>query len=235
MSSMNRLKTGLGALAFAAAVALAGQAGAATTVSSTFDADADGWAFGTWRGVGGNPQPVTYDAEAGLIAKINHGFGEWGFIAPLKFLGDKSDLIGGSLSFDLSSVYSDYSGKRPLVVLSGANGLRMFSNWTPGPTSQLQNFKVGLTAANFYVGGDTVVTGPVSTAVFETIMADIRQVQIYGDWTANIDTVKLDNVIMTGPGSTGAVPEPATWAMMILGFGAAGTVLRRRRTAMAAL
>lgn len=26
----------------------------------------------------------------------------------------------------------------------------------------------------------------------------------------------------------GAVPEPATWAMMILGFGAAGSVLRRR-------
>ncbi|HEX7944459.1 MAG TPA: PEPxxWA-CTERM sorting domain-containing protein, partial [Phenylobacterium sp.] len=31
-----------------------------------------------------------------------------------------------------------------------------------------------------------------------------------------------------------AVPEPATWAMMILGFGAAGTVLRRRRQEPAA-
>jgi hypothetical protein len=28
-----------------------------------------------------------------------------------------------------------------------------------------------------------------------------------------------------------AVPEPATWAMMIVGFGAAGSMLRRRRTA----
>ncbi|PZQ56370.1 MAG: hypothetical protein DI570_21050 [Phenylobacterium zucineum] len=27
-----------------------------------------------------------------------------------------------------------------------------------------------------------------------------------------------------------AVPEPATWAMMIMGFGAAGSLLRRRRT-----
>ena len=31
----------------------------------------------------------------------------------------------------------------------------------------------------------------------------------------------------------GAVPEPATWAMMILGFGGAGVALRRRRAALA--
>ena len=27
----------------------------------------------------------------------------------------------------------------------------------------------------------------------------------------------------------GAVPEPATWAMMLMGFGALGTVLRQQR------
>ena len=32
---------------------------------------------------------------------------------------------------------------------------------------------------------------------------------------------------------THGVPEPATWAMMILGFGAAGSALRRRRAALA--
>ena len=30
-----------------------------------------------------------------------------------------------------------------------------------------------------------------------------------------------------------AVPEPATWAMMIIGFGAAGSILRRRTAALA--
>lgn len=33
--------------------------------------------------------------------------------------------------------------------------------------------------------------------------------------------------------SSGGVPEPATWALMILGFGTAGATLRRRRTAAA--
>jgi hypothetical protein len=35
-------------------------------------------------------------------------------------------------------------------------------------------------------------------------------------------------------GTAGAVPEPATWAMMIAGFGMAGVSLRRRRSALAA-
>lgn len=33
--------------------------------------------------------------------------------------------------------------------------------------------------------------------------------------------------------AVGGVPEPSTWAMMILGFGLAGSVVRRRRTAAA--
>jgi hypothetical protein len=31
----------------------------------------------------------------------------------------------------------------------------------------------------------------------------------------------------------GAVPEPATWALMIIGFGAAGSTIRRRKAVMA--
>ncbi|MGZ3402835.1 MAG: PEPxxWA-CTERM sorting domain-containing protein [Phenylobacterium sp.] len=43
----------------------------------------------------------------------------------------------------------------------------------------------------------------------------------------------LDNVALDVTG--GSVPEPASWALMILGFGGAGAVLRRRRrTALAA-
>jgi hypothetical protein len=32
-----------------------------------------------------------------------------------------------------------------------------------------------------------------------------------------------------------AVPEPATWAMMIIGFGGAGVAIRRRRSSPHAL
>ena len=41
------------------------------------------------------------------------------------------------------------------------------------------------------------------------------------------------NEVIFAEGNPIAAPEPATWAMMILGFGAAGSILRRRRAAFA--
>lgn len=38
-----------------------------------------------------------------------------------------------------------------------------------------------------------------------------------------------DDILPPPPG----VPEPAAWAMMLIGFGGLGTVLRRRRAAVA--
>jgi hypothetical protein len=45
----------------------------------------------------------------------------------------------------------------------------------------------------------------------------------------------LDSFNATGFAATfsGAIPEPGTWALMILGFGGAGAMLRRRRAALA--
>jgi hypothetical protein len=40
--------------------------------------------------------------------------------------------------------------------------------------------------------------------------------------------VGLDNVILTGGRAPGGVPEPATWALMLMGFGGLGALLRRR-------
>lgn len=49
----------------------------------------------------------------------------------------------------------------------------------------------------------------------------------------NADAV-IDNVSVQGPAPTAAVPEPGAWALMILGFGLAGGLLRGRRGAVAA-
>ena len=44
--------------------------------------------------------------------------------------------------------------------------------------------------------------------------------------------LQLDNITVTSLNAAGAVPEPATWAMMIGGFGLMGASLRRRRVSV---
>ncbi|MBI1196456.1 MAG: PEP-CTERM sorting domain-containing protein [Phenylobacterium sp.] len=45
---------------------------------------------------------------------------------------------------------------------------------------------------------------------------------------------RADNFGTDGAVGGGGVPEPATWALLVLGFGAAGATMRRRRAALAA-
>jgi len=49
------------------------------------------------------------------------------------------------------------------------------------------------------------------------------------EFTSNGKAFELDDVAF----KTSAVPEPATWAMMIAGFGLAGAAIRRRRNILA--
>jgi hypothetical protein len=48
------------------------------------------------------------------------------------------------------------------------------------------------------------------------------------------DGIPQSGLVQIGTAAGGAVPEPASWAMLIAGFGLVGAVARRRRTAVAA-
>jgi hypothetical protein len=53
-------------------------------------------------------------------------------------------------------------------------------------------------------------------------------------WGPDNYDVGIDNIeFAVSPFTPGAVPEPATWAMMIAGFGMAGAMMRRRAKAVA--
>ena len=55
---------------------------------------------------------------------------------------------------------------------------------------------------------------------------DIRGISISNSDSGGIG---FDNLLFDVPSFGGAVPEPSTWAMMLMGFGAMGAALRRRR------
>lgn len=84
----------------------------------------------------------------------------------------------------------------------------------------------GGTASFSFNGGSSVVTRAFDNlAGFQTFnfdVANLTSVNISADSPFQIDNVRLTAVA--------AVPEPGTWAMMLLGFGGIGLAMRRKRT-----
>ena len=107
------------------------------------------------------------------------------------------------------------SGETNVFTFTFANPVSAFGfnlgaadfNWTLSAGGQTYTFgpTFGGNAKNFYgISGSNLRT---ATATF-----------------ASTDYVLLDNITT----AAGAVPEPATWGMMLVGFGAMGYAMRRR-------
>ncbi|HEY0651155.1 PEPxxWA-CTERM sorting domain-containing protein [Phenylobacterium sp.] len=113
--------------------------------------------------------------------------------------------------FNLSSSTVDFQ-----TALNGAtwiglhfgNGADSPSPGTPGGVTAFYRFDAGVNLDTF-----TVQYGSFSG------------VRLYSTGPAPLPPV------IDPPGTSVAVPEPAAWALMIMGFGAAGAMLRRRRAA----
>jgi len=75
--------------------------------------------------------------------------------------------------------------------------------------------------------GYDVTTTPSNTYYYiNRAGPDVRYLRVAGNFIAIDD---LQFATTTVPPQGGAVPEPATWAMMLFGFGAIGLTIRRRR------
>jgi hypothetical protein len=130
-------------------------------------------------------------------------------------------VITGPQPFTLAGF--DYAELQPTGSGVNATFLRVTGFLTVG--GSLTRI-VALDGLNDGPGGAADFQTEVFDAAFAT--SDFTSVEIRG--MANADRVGgfgLDNVILTG--ERGGVPEPASWALMIMGFAGAGAMLRRRR------
>lgn len=64
--------------------------------------------------------------------------------------------------------------------------------------------------------------------IFQTVLGNTTQVdRLQFNLTANGTSLNLDNIVI----GAGGVPEPASWALLLAGFGLTGAAVRRKRGA----
>ena len=138
----------------------------------------------------------------------------------------------------LSQTFADVVGGQYTVSFYAYDGEYAYGNAPPG--SRPQNY---LTAS---AGGQST-TLPDTVGGTRTLGGCDASCYAFGTFTfigTGSDTLSiaaktdsaywhLDDVSVTGGSVPGGVPEPATWAMMLVGFGGLGAVVRRRRASAA--
>lgn len=118
-----------------------------------------------------------------------------------------SALIGDQIFFN--NIAGNFGGMAGTGNISfGTNLIADFN---------IQSANLGFTQLS---GPDALFTGPASNPTFT-----LGTFNLSGGFTAGPATLTISQAVA-------AVPEPGTWAMMLLGFGAIGFAVRRRRSTL---
>lgn len=200
------MRTRLGFAAAVSVLALSVSAPAmATTLIEDFEAPFPAWESG-WLGTNSNLQNYFGPGEG----RGNNPDGLWirdgldnGADAVISF----DTAFGATLSSFEIDVAAFATPTLRIWDLAGATLLSVVLPYNPGAYSDPGVYNHFSVASTNGIGGFSFVGDSVE------------------------GNVSIDNVRVNVEGITSAVPEPATWAMMITGFGLAGSALRRRRAA----
>jgi len=175
--------------------------------------------------------------------------------SPSDVVFDSRDSAGGSLSFSTTTLANAFTASNSVV-----NGVHPSPNQTTGGegavTGQEVLFNINFINP-FVLPGDhyffvplvSLSSGqflwlsaprpivPPGTPFAPDLQAWIRNDNLAPDWLrVGTDVVGSGafNMAFSLNGADGVAPEPATWGLMIGGFGMAGAALRRRRSRVAA-
>jgi hypothetical protein len=214
--------------ALAATPALAGN----LLVNGSFENDLTGWTVGGVSGDGFPPSVIPYCCGSAFGETVppdnaagNPGFdavGDHGayFVADLahpQTLTQTVSIVSGTnytFGFDVYLPQNGFNNEFD-ATLSATVGGDQFASFA---ASTMQP----VTWTHFSSGGTAGSTGPVDF------------VFAFNSFGAPAKDFVVDRVYFaTTADARGGVPEPASWAMMLVGFGGLGAVLRRRRAATA--
>lgn len=230
-------------------LALAGNASAAVTVLGTeawnlsgpllygqtmiqdFDAPlAAGFVYVGDNTMAGNPN--TYVRSGGLLS---------GESAPPPVLApgaDPNNLEPGDIVYESTEYQTVKPGGLASIATIGPNIFKTFSFYMGSPDTY-NHVSFRLYSGNTLLqtlSGDDIWDGGANEDNGDQTWGQ----RIYYSFGATDQVTKIE-FTSTGvafefdglAGATAAIPEPGSWALMIMGFGAAGAILRRRKAALA--
>lgn len=124
-------------------------------------------------------------------------------------------IVGGAFTLSFNGYGNDQSGAGPVGAGTDFNG------------NPNQHFEVNFNGNQVYYGILTPEWLNYTFNVGSFIVNGANTVSFTEVDNQLFFNVGLDNISVDS--TTGSVPEPSTWAMMLLGFGAIGVSMRRRR------
>jgi gliding motility-associated-like protein len=164
---------------------------------SDFDQGIDDWQANDdaqndqvyWAAGFGNPAPS--------IFAIDDNTGQpWYFVAPPCFIGNRGYLYGKSLKYDLftNDMQANIAYKND-VILFGANGLNLYHDHAYRPNvSEWTAFEVFFIESEWHKNNST--GSLASQAELESVLANIADLHILGEFKTGPDQAWLDNVYM---------------------------------------
>jgi hypothetical protein len=145
--------------------------------------------------------------------------------------------LGSIVSFDysvnpfISGAQVDFSGVTTLITVRDRTSGQVASF---DPTLSFMGFSLFGNATNgaapgAYQNSQRLSFGFILGSNFNPGMNNTYDISLTLSGVPSVGQLSVSNVVQVG---SGAVPEPATWAMMIMGFGGVGALVRRRRQAL---
>ena len=192
----------------ALALALAAACGQAKAAIFTFDAFLDGASEAPPNGspATGYGRIQFNDVAHTMLVQVNF-----------------ADLLGPNIAAHLHAPTTDpFTGTAPVATVTPT-----FTGFPSGTTSGNYAHLFDMTLASSYRAGYLAGFGG-STAAAEAALLDAAK--------AGKSYLNIHSTVFTGGEIRGflvaGVPEPGTWALMLAGFGLAGTALRSRRRSL---
>lgn len=229
----------VGAAAALAALAGAGGASATTVLSDNFDAETAALNYSGF---------ANWTVSDGTVDVVNHGaFG----INCFGGAGRCVDLDGSTGNAGIMSSGSFAFGAGDVVLLTfqarGNDRGAPLDTLTAGFNFLAATDGTGVSGGGFGAGGGAFL-GQTSLSFSDTLASE----DPYAAYTVAFTAASagslnvffsaaggddlgpiLDSVTLDIRSPNGVIPEPGTWALMLLGFGGLGAMLRRRRVAYA--